>query len=37
LRWIDEAVHEATRSKRLARAVEQAQARREKLLDKGMC
>jgi hypothetical protein len=37
LRWIDEAVHEATRAKRLARAVEQAQARREKLLDKGMC
>jgi hypothetical protein len=36
LRWIEQAVHEATRAKRVARAVEEALARREKRIDRGM-
>jgi uncharacterized protein YdeI (YjbR/CyaY-like superfamily) len=36
LRWIDQAVHDETRAKRVARVVERAQARREKLADRGM-
>ena len=34
LRWIDEAVHEATRAKRIGRAVAEALARYEKIVDK---
>jgi uncharacterized protein YdeI (YjbR/CyaY-like superfamily) len=34
LRWIDEAVHEATREKRVARAVQEALARRESEIDR---
>jgi hypothetical protein len=33
LRWIDQAVHDETRAKRVARVVERAHARREKLVD----
>ncbi len=36
LRWVDQAVHEATRAKRLARVVERAHARRERLADEEM-
>jgi hypothetical protein len=36
LRWIEQAVHEATRAKRVARAVEEALARRERRIDRGM-
>ena len=36
LRWVEQAVHEDTRLRRLVRVVEQAQARREKLVDEGM-
>jgi hypothetical protein len=35
LKWIDQAVHEATRAKRIARAVEEALRRHEKKLDCG--
>jgi hypothetical protein len=36
LRWIEEAVHEATREKRVARAVEEALARHERNVDRGL-
>jgi hypothetical protein len=36
LRWIEQAVHEPTREKRVARAVVEAHARREKNIDRGM-
>jgi hypothetical protein len=36
LRWIDEAVHEPTREKRIARAVEEALARHERNVDRGL-
>jgi hypothetical protein len=36
LRWIDEAVHEPTREKRVARAVEEALARHERNVDRGL-
>jgi hypothetical protein len=35
LRWVDAAVHEPTREKRIARAVEEALVRREKQIDRG--
>jgi uncharacterized protein YdeI (YjbR/CyaY-like superfamily) len=34
LRWIEEAVHETTREKRIGRAVQEALARREKEIDR---
>jgi hypothetical protein len=36
LRWIDEAVHEPTREKRVARAVQEALARHERNVDRGL-
>jgi hypothetical protein len=33
LRWVDQAVHDETRAKRVVRLVERAHARREKLVD----
>jgi hypothetical protein len=36
VRWIEEAAHETTREKRLARAVEEALAREEKRIDREM-
>lgn len=36
LRWIEEAVHELTREKRIARAVEEALARHERNIDCGL-
>jgi hypothetical protein len=36
LKWIEEAVHETTREKRVARAVEEALARHEKRIDREM-
>jgi len=36
LRWIEQAAHEATREKRVARAVEEALARHEKHIDREM-
>jgi Bacteriocin-protection, YdeI or OmpD-Associated/Domain of unknown function (DUF1905) len=36
VRWIDEAAHETTRQKRVARAVEEALARHEKRIDREM-
>jgi uncharacterized protein YdeI (YjbR/CyaY-like superfamily) len=36
LRWIEKAVHETTRQKRVVRAVEEALARHEKLIDRKM-
>ena len=36
LKWIEEAVHEATRQKRVVRAVEEALARHEKRIDREM-
>jgi len=36
LKWIEKAVHEATREKRIARAVEEALARHEKRIDREM-
>jgi hypothetical protein len=36
LRWLDAAVHESTRARRLGVLVERAHARREKLVDDGM-
>ncbi len=35
LRWMEDAVHEDTRAKRIARLVEIAQAQREKTIDRG--
>jgi hypothetical protein len=37
LRWIEQAVHEDTRAKRVVRAVEEALAKHEKRIDRGMC
>jgi hypothetical protein len=36
LKWIGQAVHETTRAKRVARAVEEAHQRREKRVDRGL-
>jgi hypothetical protein len=36
LRWVERAVHEPTRAKRVARAVQEALAQREKRIDRGM-
>ena len=36
LQWIEQAVHEATRAKRVARAVEEALARHERRIDREM-
>jgi uncharacterized protein YdeI (YjbR/CyaY-like superfamily) len=36
LKWIDEAVHEPTREKRVARAVQEARARHERNVDRGV-
>jgi hypothetical protein len=36
LRWIDEAVHETTREKRIGRAVQEALARHERNVDRGL-
>jgi len=36
LKWIEQAVHEATRAKRVGAAVVEAHARREKNIDRGM-
>jgi hypothetical protein len=36
LRWIDEAVHETTRDKRVGRAVQEALARHERNVDRGL-
>jgi hypothetical protein len=36
LKWIEQAVHEATREKRIGAAVVEAHARREKNIDRGM-
>jgi uncharacterized protein YdeI (YjbR/CyaY-like superfamily) len=36
LHWIDEAAHETTRAKRVVRAVEEALARHERNIDRGL-
>jgi hypothetical protein len=36
LKWIDEAIHEPTREKRVARAVQEALARHERNVDRGL-